>query len=133
MDDALSVAENYALIMQMPKEINQLYKNAEQNKKDHFEKYKKFSSIKNVMLVVDKYHNSLLNESAVRYLYKENSFDNAIKLLQTKMFDNDEFRIIAFASIYTYLGEKDKLYKLKKLVEKNSTYSQKIKNIIKDM
>jgi hypothetical protein len=131
-DDAEEIVEEYGqsagnnrLYMELTSKVN----NA---KKENFEKYKKFTSVSQAMDTIEENQNSLLNEAAVKYLYEQDNLLDAKDLLRNKNYTNEEFRIKAFAAIYSYLGKEEKLKKLVGLVLDNPTYSEKLKKEIRE-
>ena len=132
-DKAMYMAENYISITNTD-DSYPLYKKTLKAKKVNYEAHKNFTSIGNVMKIVSENQNSLLNEAAVKYLYKEDSLNNALTLLRTKRFDNDEFRVKAIALIY-YLDKNNRSEELKalvKLILDNPTYTEEIKKQIRE-
>ena len=132
-DKAMDMAETYIAITHLGRE-NPLYKKTYDAKRANYEKYKNFHSVRETMKILAENQNSLLNEAAVKYLYKESSFENALKVLRTKRFDNEEFRVKAIVWIY-YIQKHDKNRELKalvKLILENPTYSDNIKQQIKE-
>ncbi|MCK5538182.1 MAG: hypothetical protein KAI79_15250 [Bacteroidales bacterium] len=131
-DEALEISENYIRILNEDTS-NKLYKKAHKAKMDNFEKNRHFTSVNNALSVIEKNQNSLLNEAVIKYLYSENDFENALKLLRTKRFDDNEFRVKMFAVIYSYLGNKEKLVAIKNMVLTSSTYTDELKKWIGEL
>lgn len=129
-DESLDMAEYYIQIVDTDKSSD-IHKKAYKAKIDNFEKNKYFTSVHNALNVVNENQNSLLNEVAARYLYSENSFENTLEVLRTKRFDDNEFRVIIFAAVYAYLGDKKRLEEVKEMVLTNSTYTNELKKMIK--
>ena len=131
-DDAENIAKSYkqSLVGSSNRESDILLQKTIDAKKKNFEEHKNFTSVSQAMKVIEENQNTLLNEVAVKYLYNESSMESAKRLLRSKAYSNEAFRIRAFAAIYDYLGKKEKLEKLVNLVENNPTYSKALKAYI---
>ena len=82
------------------------------------------------MEIVEKYQNSLLVKEAVKYLYRNNYFDLALRVLNSKDIGDETFQIGAYLTIFSYLGDTDRVQKLIRLVEENPTYLPTTKRFV---
>jgi hypothetical protein len=71
-----------------------------------------------------------LVKEAVKYLYRNNYFDLALRVLNSKDIGDETFQIGAYLSIFFYLGDTDRVQKLIRLVEENPTYLPTTKRFV---
>ncbi len=98
----------------------------EQREKNYQKLKEKLKRVSDIDSTLAKNQNNLLNEEAVKVLYKQNYYNKMLDILKTKSFDSEEFKIKAF-----YLAYKQRTpanaQKLKKLVLNNNTYTNELK------
>ncbi|MCT7909058.1 hypothetical protein N5915_05750 [Arcobacter lacus] len=128
-EDAIKLGSLYDLVIGQ-----EYFEKAKELRKNNFEENKDKLDIFSIDDILSKNQNNLLNEEAIKKMYKENQFDKAINLLENKSLDNEEFRLRAFYAILNYRNtdnDKTKSEKLKKLILENPTYSEDIKSFVK--
>lgn len=104
-----------------------LLKTAQQQRKQNYQANKSFGSKYDVLDKVALYHNEPLLKEAIRYLYQNNYNADVSQLLQTHTFQDTEFKLKAYLSLYAR-KDIDKFQKLKSLIKSNSTYSSTLKS-----
>jgi hypothetical protein len=127
-DKAVDIAGAYFLFS----EDKTIYDYAEKQRKENYLKYKNFKNKEEVFNVLNKYHNSLLNKKAVKYLYENDYYDDALNILRTKRIEDDDFRLKVYLAIFKVLGNDKKITQLKQLILTNPTYSKDLKKFVKE-
>ena len=109
---------------------NGLIKYAEKKRKENFLKYKDFNSIQVAEYIIRQYQNAFLNKEAVKFLYKNDAYLEALSILQNKRIEDEDFVLKAYLLIYQQLGYNKKLKALVNLIIENKTYSENIKKYV---
>ena len=130
-DDAYDRVESYLSLLKKDPKSDPLYQQVIDMREENLKAHENFTSIRDAMDTIEQNQNQLLNEKAVRYLYKEDSFRNALKILQTKRFADEEFRTKASIRVFEQLGEEERLKAFAKKVENNPNYSENIREVLK--
>jgi len=117
-DDAIQLAKTYSLLTH----DDSIYTYAYQKRLENYNQLKDFKNPQQALEVVDKYQNALLVKEAIKYLYKNNYFALALKVLNSKDPQDEAFQIATYLSIFYYLGDLQKAKQLINLVEENPTY-----------
>jgi hypothetical protein len=125
-DDALQLAKTYTLLTH----DDSIYTYAYQKRLENYNQHKDFKNPQQALEVVDKYQNALLVKEAIKYLYKNNYFDLALKVLNSKDPQDEAFQMATYLSISYYLGDLQKAKQLINLVEENPTYQPTTKKAV---
>jgi hypothetical protein len=125
-EDALTLAENYASLTG----DKSLYSLVLRERLENYNRYRHFQNPAQALEIVKKYQNSLLVKEAVKYLYRNNYFNLALEVLNSKDTRDETFQIGAYLSIFSYLGDTDRVQKLIRLVEENPTYLPTTKRLV---
>ena len=132
-DRALDLADYFVKSIGSDQE-HELYRYAKEKKIENYEKNENFTSTREALEAIDKNKNSLLNVAAVKYLYKEDDYSDALSVLRNKRFDDDDFRVKAITWIMYLQKHKDdeRLKKIISLILNNPTYTEELKRSIKN-
>lgn len=127
-DTAVSVANDWKTMSGEDTVLEKTKKERDEN----FQKYEMdFTDIKTIDNILQTNQNTQLVQKAFEILLKLQDKEGAEKLLNTKVFEDKEFRMKAYMKLYYKMGREDKIVELKSLILSNSSYSDELKNWIK--
>jgi len=123
-DKAVDIAQNLG--------NSNLIQYTKEKRKQNYLKYKDFGTIQNVNYIINKYQNTLLNKEAVKFLYKNDTYLEALQILRNKRIEDEYFVLKAYLLIYKQLGYTKELKALVNLIIENDTYSKNIKDYVEN-